>query len=439
MSPKAHSGQPALVYDYLRHTGVCMDTHMNDDRIESIAQLQAFLKGVDGTVTFRPETKGNKNKQKLYDWIGKMLGKFRYASVQKREKGIILSYLETMTKLSRIQLKRLCARKKEQGKLLVVTEGRHSFPVRYTTDDVQRLIDTDNAHGRIAGEATRRIMEREFAVHGKQAFERIGNISVSHLYRLRKQSRQYQSDILHIEKTKATTVCIDIRKKPASGGKPGFLRVDTVHQGDLDKEKGVYHINIVDEATQWEVVGCVEGVSEQFLLPLLEALLSKFPFTICGFHSDNGSEYINERVARLLQKLLVEQTKSRSRRTNDNALVEGKNASRVRKLMGCAYIQKKHAASINAFYRAHTDEYFNFHRPCGFATREIDRRGKETKRYDTYLTPFEKLCSIPQWETYLRPEVTASSLKATAEKESDNECAKKLQEAKEKLFKTFAK
>lgn len=368
-----------------------------------------------------------------------MLGKFQYASVSKREKGIILSYLETLTKRSRVHLKRLGARKRARGKLVVVTEGRHSFPVHYAADDIQRLIDTDNAHGRIAGEATKRILEREYAVYGKQAFERIGGISVSHLYRLRKDSRQYRSHILHIEQTKATKVNIGIRKKPNPYGTPGFLRVDTVHQGDRDKEKGVYHINLVDEVTQWEVVGCVEGISEQFLEPLLAALLNRFPFRIQGFHSDNGSEYINEVVAKLLGKLLIEQTKSRSRRTNDNALVEGKNASRIRKLMGRSYIQKKHAADINRFYCAHTDDYLNFHRPCGFATSKIDRRGKEKKTYDTYLTPFENLCSIPNWETYLRRGVTTDLLCATAKKESDNECAGRLQEAKEKLFKTFAR
>ena len=368
---------------------------MDDDRVESIAQLQAFLKGVDGAVTFRPETKGNTNKQRMYAWVGRTLGKFRYASVEKREKGIILSYLEVMTKLSRVQLKRLCRRKKEQGKLLVITEGRHSFPTRYRTDDIARLVETDNAHGRIAGEATKRIMEREYAVHGKKAFERIGSISVSHLYRLRKHSRQYVSQALFVETTRAVSHAIGIRRKPESLGLPGFLRVDTVHQGDMDKEKGVYHINIVDEATQWEIVGCVEGISEQFLEPLLAVLLLQFPFRIQGFHSDNGGEYINERVAGLLQKLLIEQTKSRSRRTNDNALVEGKNASRVRKLMGHGYIPKKYARAINEFYRAHTDDYFNFHRLCGFATSYINRRGKEKKRYDTYLTPFEKIYSIP--------------------------------------------
>ena len=415
-----------------------MDTHMNDDRIESIAQLQAFLKGVDGTVTFRPETKGDKNRQSMYEWVGKTLGKFRYAGVGKREKGIILSYLEVMTKRSRAQLKRLCARKKEKGLLLVSTK-RNSFPVRYGTGDIERLLETDNAHGRIAGEATKRIMEREFTVHGKSAFECISGISVAHLYRLRKSSRQYVSGVLHVEKTRATSVAIGIRKKPTPFGIPGYLRVDSVHQGDLDKEKGVYHINLVDEVTQWEVVGCVEGISEEFLRPLLDELLAAFPFRIKGFHSDNGSEYINEVVAKLLTKLSIEQTKSRSRRTNDNALVEGKNASRVRKHMGYTHIPKRYARSIMSFYREHLNVYCNFHRPCGFATLKIDRRGKETKRYDTYRTPFEKFCSIPEWETYLREGVTVASLKATAEKESDNECGKKLQDAKATLFKTFAR
>jgi len=416
-----------------------MDTHMNDDRIESIAQLQTFLKGVDGTVTFSPDTKGNKNKQRMYDWIGKTLSRFRYWSVAKREKSIILSYLETITKRSRVQLKRLVRRKKEMRKLLVETEDRHLFPTRYGTGDIARLIETDNAHGRISGEATKRIMEREHAVYGRSAFATIGAISVAHLYRLRKHSRQYISGVLHIEKTRATKVNIGIRKKPTPLGIPGYIRVDSVHQGDLDKEKGVYHINLVDEVTQWEVVGCVEGISEEFLRPLLDELLAAFPFRIKGFHSDNGSEYINEVVAALLTKLSIEQTKSRSRRTNDNALVEGKNASRVRKHMGYTHIPKRYARTIMDFYREHLNSYCNFHRPCGFATRKIDRRGKEKITYDTYLTPYEKLLSITEWETHLRPGVTAASLTEISRRESDNECGKKLQEAKSKLFKTFAR
>lgn len=76
--------------------------------------------------------------------------------------------------------------------------------------------------------------------------------------------------------------------------------MDTVHQGDLDGVKGVYHINAVDEITQWQIVGATAQISEAYLLPVLETMLSQFPFRIRNFPSDNGSEFINHRVAKLL-------------------------------------------------------------------------------------------------------------------------------------------
>ena len=415
-----------------------MKITMNDEHIVSIAQLQEFLKGVDGAVTFSSETKGNKNKQKRYEWIGQTLGKFRYGKLKKKEKGIILKYLRQVTKLSNTHLKKLIIGKKKRKTLRIMTTDRNVFPVRYETSDIARLIETDNAHGRISGVATKRILEREFLVFGKNEYERISHLSATHLYRIRKDKLQYQSQVLFMEKTKATDRNIAVRRKPNPYGKPGFLRVDTVHQGDLDKQKGVYHINMVDEVTQWEIIGCVEGISEQFLLPLLLESMERFPFAILGFHSDNGSEYVNRIVADLLIKLAIDQTKSRSRRTNDNALVEGKN-NIVRKFMGHSYIQKRHARLINRFYGEHMDEYLNFHRPCGFSTDRVGKRGKTVKVYDTYLTPHEKLISIPNFEQYLKKDTSKESLEQISRKESDNECGKKMQEARQKLFKNFTR
>lgn len=114
-----------------------------------------------------------------------------------------------------------------------------------------------------------------------------------------------------------------------------------MHQGDRDKEKGVYHLNLVDEVTQAEIVVTIYGISEEFLRPALMEALDLFVFVLLGFHSDNGSEYINKVVAGLLEKLLIEQTKSRSRHTNDNALAEGKNAAVVRKHFGYRHIPAK--------------------------------------------------------------------------------------------------
>jgi len=83
------------------------------------------------------------------------------------------------------------------------------------------------------------------------------------------------------------------------------------------------------------------------------------------------------------------------------------------------------------------NDYLYFHRPCGFATLKIDRRGKEKKKYDIYFTPFEKLKTIKQAETYLRPGVTIARLEEIARRESDNTCAVHMQKAKKKLFESF--
>jgi len=408
---------------------------MNDENIISIAQLKAFLKVEQ--VSFSINNIGNKNKQEMYDWICTVTQKFRYFSLKKKEKKLVLDYIEKITKRSRSQIKKLIKKKKKFGRIKLNTTKKNTFPVLYDTSDIARLIETDNAHGRLSGPATKRILEREYLVYGKIGYERIYHISVPHIYNIRKQSRQYKSNVLFIVKTQAVKRNIGERRKPQPEGKPGFLRVDSVHQGDKELDKGVYYINMVDEVTQWEIIGCVEGISEHFLLPLLEELLERFPFIILNFHSDNGSEYINYVVARLLKKLLIEQTKSRSRRTNDNALVESKNGSVIRKHMGYSYIQKSYAKNINNFIRENMDDYLNFHRPCGFATNYEDSKGKIKKKYDTYLTPYEKLISLKNFEKYLKKGVSASSLELISRKQSDNESAQKMQNSKQKLFKSF--
>lgn len=407
---------------------------MDDSHITTIAQVKEIVEKEE-KVKFWFESKEKRN-----EWMSERLSRFHYASKMcaKKEKKIILSYLELVTGLSRVQLKRYALRKKKTGHVRRLEGNRNSFEIVYGPEDIARLIDTDNAHGRITGEATKRILERQYSVFKDNRFEIIRHISVAHLYNLRK-TRQYESHSMYLEKTRAVNRDIGERRKPETGGLPGFIRVDSVHQGDLDKEKGVYHINMVDEVSQFEIIGCVEGISEEFLLPLLEQLLDEFPFTLRGFHSDNGGEYINNVVAKLLQKLTIDQTKSRSRRTNDNALVEGKNGSRIRTIMGHTHIPRRHAHAINRFYKDHLNIYLNFHRPCGFATGYMNEKGKIKKKYETYDTPFDRLKKIPNIERYLKQDVTLQKLTAISLKESDNGCAEKMQKARKKLFETFRK
>lgn len=408
-----------------------MTIDMNDERLVTLGQLEAFTTAAHG-LNFAGKTRKEK-----YAWLEKLLPRFWYFSTRKKNQTIIKSYARKMTGYSDAQMTRLIGRMRRMRHVTVTPASkRSSFPTRYTPEDVALLVATDNVHGRLSGRATKEIFRREFEVFGNARFIRLKGVSVSHLYNLRGR-RQYRSAAATFTKTNPVSVPIGERRKPEPYGKPGYIRVDSVHQGDQDKEKGVYHVNLVDEVTQWEIVGCVEGISEHFLTPLLEMLLEQFPFKVLGFHSDNGSEYINRVVARLLNKLSIDQTKSRPRRSNDNALVEGKNGSVIRKHMGYIHIPGEYAPKINDFYQTHFNVYLNYHRPCGYATTIMDAKGKEKKVYDIYDPPYECLKKLPHAETYLRSGVAFRELDALAYVMSDNLCATLMQEAKYRLFKSF--
>jgi len=189
--------------------------------------------------------------------------------------------------------------------------------------------------------------------------------------------------------------------------------------------------------TQWEVVGAVETISEAHLLPVLEAMLHQFPFRIRGFHSDNGSEFINHNVAAMLDRMLVREfTKSRANRTTDNALVEGKNGAVVRKQIGYGWISRRHAEDFEAFYRRWLNPYLNYHRPCGFARIQSGKRGKRKRIYrqEDYATPYEKLRSLANWESHLKEGLSAAQLAQQAMAHSDTEFAQQMQKAKQQLL-----
>ena len=322
------------------------------------------------------------------------------------------------------------------GRIIRATRTQPQYERIYTREDIALLAQTANAYSHQNGRALKEVCSEMYAIYKDMRFSRLQHISVAHIYNLKK-TLTFQKESLVYTKTKPAKVAIGERKKPYPKGKPGFLRVDSVHQGDFDKKKGVYHINLVDEVTQDEVVVCVEGISERFLKPALKEAFEQFPFKILNFHSDNGSEYINKVVAKLLQKLLISQTKSRSRKSNDNALVEGKNAAVVRKHMGHMYIPKKHASDINSFYREHLNPFLLFHRFCGFPDEEVDARGKIKKVYRTYLTPMQKMLTIPNIEKYLKEGITKKLLLRESMKETHLEFAQKMQIAKKKLFASF--
>lgn len=194
---------------------------------------------------------------------------------------------------------------------------------------------------------------------------------------------------------------------------------------------------MVDEVTQFEIVVTVEKISERYLIPALEALLEAFPFVIINFHSNNESEYINARVANLLNKLHIEMTKSRPRQSNDNALAEGKNAAVVRKIFGYDHIPQRYADNINLFNTRALNPYVNYHRSCLYSTEYLDAKGKRKKKYhyNDMMTPYEKFKSLHNAQHYLKEGLTFKKLDDLANQMTDNQAADYLRKQRQLLFK----
>jgi transposase InsO family protein len=393
----------------------------------SLDEIRAFLRAT-GEHHFEGQ-----NREEIYTWVNQTLRQYNYSELGRAGRGLVRQYVGKMTGLSRAQVTRLITQFLRGEQVRPKAYRRRRFPAIYTAADAELLAQVDEAHETLSGPAAQKVLQREYYDYGDRRFERLARISVAQLYRLR-QSRRYRERRVRYEKTRPVQVAIGERRRPDPQGRPGYLRVDTVHQGDLDGVKGLYHINAVDEVTQWEIVGAAAQISEAWLAPVLAAMLEQFPFRIVGFHSDNGSEFINHTVAKLLNKLLVEQTKSRPRHCNDNGLVEAKNGAVIRKHIGYGHIASVHAEAFQRFYQEHFNPYLNFHRPCGHAEIVESAKGKRKRVYPWYATPWEMLRRLPGVAGFLKQGVTIDGLNRQAQARSDTEAATAMQQAKRELF-----
>ena len=403
--------------------------NMNDTALDSAIAIKLFIgSAAELPLSIEPELR--------YEWIADTLKRTKYLYLKKSEKSIIKSYIANVTTYSRAQITRLIKIFKKGHHLKRKKSTRNKFTKKYTLADIFLLVEIDKDHEQLSGGLTKKLLERAYKVYNLQAYKRLSEISISHIYNLRK-NKIYIDKRRRFEKTKSSSVKIGKRKKPRPNGKPGYIRIDTVHQGDQDKQKGVYHINAVDEVTQFEIICSVEKISEAYLIPILESILALFPFKIKGFHSDNGSEYINHRVAELLNKLHIELTKSRARQSSDNGLAETKNGCIIRKHLGYEHIPQKWATVVNEFNTKYLTPYVNYHRPCYFPVIKKNKLSKEIKTYPykSIMTPYEKFKSLPNCEQYLKEGITLSELDKIASSMTDLEAAKLMQTEKNKLFK----
>ena len=418
---------------------------MDETKLRTIGQLEEFLAATP-EVAFSTRGVVCDGDRSRYEQISRVLARFDYPRRNKRERGVVLAYLRHISGYSRAQLTRLVERWSENRLAQHPLVKRYRAPAvpfarKYNTQDLELLVEMDRANEDVCGAAIAHLLRRAHGVYSDKRYERLAELSVSHLYNLRKRA-DYQSRRASFSKTRAVCNSIGVRKAPRPAGHAGFVRIDSVHQGDLDGMKGVYHITCVDEVSQWHVQACVQGISEAFLLPVLASVIEQFPFALLGFHSDNGSEYINAKVAKLLEKLRIEQTKSRSRHSNDNALAESKNASVVRKHMGYSHIPQKYAKPINEFYQTVFNPWLNMHRPCMFASEKVSPKGKVVKCYKKadVKTPLECLSMLcEKGNVRIKDGVTLQALQTLADAQTDLAATQAMQRAKAELFELFNK
>lgn len=403
---------------------------MNLLKLTTLAQVRDFLQGTQ-TLELVPR----QDPLARYAHVARTLDRLGYAQLGRKDRSLVLRYLERTCGYASAQVTRLVARVLA-GEALTqrYVAPKHAWAQRFTPEDIKLLVQVDRAFGTLSGAATTRVLWRQWHVYREARFQRLSSISVSHLYNLRHSALYGRQRV----QRKGTSACakgsqIGTRRAPNPQGHAGYIRIDSVHQGDHDGIKGVYHINAVDMLTQWQVVVCTEQITHSFMRTVVELLIAQFPFTILGIHADNGSEYINERMLELMEEARIELTKSRPRRSTDNALVEGKNGAVVRKMFGFAHIAKSRAGLINGFNQEHFNPLNNLHRPCLFATlREDPAKPGRTRRHyapKDARTPLEKLASLPAKMRHLKPGVTLKGLKAKADEQTDLQAAQALQTA----------
>ncbi len=404
---------------------------MDDAQLLSLEQIREFLSGTRDIAWTVASDEAARHR-----WVARVLRRFAYARLRRPDKGLIRAYVMRCTGYSRAQTARLIGRFLGEGGLASRrAPPQAGFGVKYRPQDAALLAETDRLHSGLSGPATRVLCERALREYGDERYSRLAGISVAHLYRLR-QGQDYRALRVHKTVTRPSRAKIGVRKAPCPNGEPGFIRIDSVHQGDFDGAKGVYHINAVDCVSQWQLVATCARIDEAHLLPVLERLMAGFPFRVIGIHADNGSEYINQAVARLLMRLKINLTRSRPRHSNDNALVETKNGATLRKHLGHVHIPQSAAQAVDAFCTQHLNPYLNFHRPCFFAIEYTDAKGRVRRRYpqDQIMTPCDRLLALPDDVLTLKPGYSRASLIQTAAQMTDNQAAEQLNQARSALF-----
>jgi hypothetical protein len=220
--------------------------------------------------------------------------------------------------------------------------------------------------------------------------------------------------------------------------RPGFLEADTVaHCGESMAGMFAFTIDCVDIATTWTEQRAVWGKGETGVMEQIEDIEDSLPFTLLGFDSDNGSEFLNYHLLRHFTERIspVQFTRSRPYHKDDNAHIEQKNWTHVRQWLGYDRLDNPQGVPLmNDLYKSEWRLYHNFFMPSVKLLEKKRIASKTIKRYDSPKTPYQRVLE----STHI-----SQSIKNALTKEFENLNPFKLKKAMEKkldkIFKTVYK
>ena len=177
----------------------------------------------------------------------------------------------------------------------------------------------------------------------------------------------------------------------------GHLEIDLVsHCGPSASGEFIYSLNVTDIHTGWCETRAILGKSEGNVVTALEDIRRALPFALASIDSDNGSEFINHHLKRYCEKHTIGFTRSRPYKKNDNAHIEQKNWTHVRRVLGWdRYDTREQLAALNALYTGPLRLMMNLFQPCVKLLSKERVGSKVRRKYSAPRTPLQRLTATP--------------------------------------------
>jgi hypothetical protein len=178
---------------------------------------------------------------------------------------------------------------------------------------------------------------------------------------------------------------------------PGHLELDTVsHSGENASGTFAYTLNLTDIASTWVETRAALGKGEAAILEAFRQMKASLPFPVLSIDSDNGGEFINNRLWAYCQSERIGFTRSRPYKKDDNAHIEQKNWTHVRKLIGWdRYDTPEAVQAMNELYAHELRLYMNLFQPSVKLRERVRKGSRRTRRYDPPLTALDRLLQMP--------------------------------------------